>query len=180
VRFTDFLKATVMICAAAASVLAAVCVFGSGQDDTPTLVLLAAAWWAVAGAVGLWLGRRASVNPPITRLLAAARTQSSLPDARAGGMLVNRLGPLFVVVVVAGAFAFFAPQVPGIAAGFPIIWALTWRRQEAAVTAIEDRDGVRFYLQPTRFYEPIELVRTPGFKATAFELEGKRTVLRAP
>lgn len=179
-RFTDFLKATVMICAAAASALAAVCVFGAGQDDTPSVVLFAAAWWAVAGAIGLWLGHRASVNPPIARLLAAARTQASLPEYRPARMMINRLWPLFVVTFVAGAFAFFAPQVPGIAAGFPIIWALTWRRQEAAVTAIEDRDGVRFVVQPTRFYEPIELVRTPGFKATAFELEGQRTMLRAP
>jgi hypothetical protein len=180
VRFTDFLKATVFVCAGAASFLAALCVVGAGQEGEPVLVLGAAAWWAIAGVLGLWLGRRAEVNPPITRLLAAARTQPSLPDVRPGRMLVNRLWPLAVVAIAAGAFAFAAPQVPGIAAGFPIIWALTWRRQEAAVTAIEDRDGVRFYVQPKRFYERIELVRTPGFKATAFELEGERTVLRAP
>jgi hypothetical protein len=180
VRFTDFLKSTVMICAAAASLLGVLCVVGAGQEDAPSVVLLAVGWWAIAGVIGLWLGRRAALNPPMARLLAAARTQPTLPDVRPGRMLVNRLWPLFLVTVAAGAFAFFAPQVPGIAAGFPIIWALTWRRQEAAVTAIEDRDGVRFYLDPRRFYEPIALVRTPGFKATAFELEGERTVLRAP
>lgn len=180
-RFTDFLKATVMICAAAASALAAVTVVGgTGHDGEPVLVLVMAGWWAVAGAIGLWLGRRATLNPPIARLLAAARTRSSLPEVRPGRMLLNRLWPLVVVAVAAGAFAFLAPQVPGIATGFPIIWALTWRRQEAAVTAIEDRDGVRFYLEPKRFWEPIELVRTPGFKVTAFELEGQRIELRAP
>ena len=35
------------------------------------------------------------------------------------------------------------------AAGFAIIWALAWRRQDAAVTAIEERDGFRFYVDRT-------------------------------
>ena len=41
------------------------------------------------------------------------------------------------------------PQVAAVAAGFAIIWALAWRRQEAAVAAIEDRDGFRFYVDRT-------------------------------
>ena len=43
----------------------------------------------------------------------------------------------------------FAPQVAAIAAGFAIIWALAWRRQEQAVAAVEERDGVRFYVDRT-------------------------------
>ena len=62
-----------------------------------------------------------------------------------------------------GVLSVFAPQIGGIAAGFAIIWALAWRRQEAAVAAIEERDGVRFYVDKTSPFSPIRLVRTPGF-----------------
>ena len=51
-----------------------------------------------------------------------------------------------------------------VAAGFAIIWALAWRRQEAAVTAIEDRDGFRFYVDKTPPFAPIRLIRTPGLR----------------
>jgi hypothetical protein len=67
--------------------------------------------------------------------------------------------------VAAGALAVIAPQVPGIACGFAIIWSLAWRRQDEAVTAIEDRDGARFYVDRTSPFKAIQLVRTPGFKA---------------
>ena len=52
------------------------------------------------------------------------------------------------------------------AAGFTIIWALAWRRQERAVLAIEERDGVRFYVDRTSPLSPIQLIRTPGFGGT--------------
>jgi hypothetical protein len=70
-----------------------------------------------------------------------------------------------VFVLVAGGLAFLAPQVPGIAAGFAIIWALAWRQQDSAVRAIEERDGVCFYVRRTSPVRPIALERTPGFKA---------------
>jgi hypothetical protein len=57
------------------------------------------------------------------------------------------------------------PQVPAIAAGFAIIWALAWRRQSSAVTAIENRDGARFYIERTSPLAPIRLVRTPGLRS---------------
>ena len=49
---------------------------------------------------------------------------------------------------------FFVPQVAAVAAGFAIIWALAWRRQDAAVAAIEERDGVRFYVDKTSPLQP--------------------------
>jgi hypothetical protein len=70
-----------------------------------------------------------------------------------------------VLTLVSGALAFLQPQVPGIAAGVPIVLALYWRRQDAAVAAIEDRDGVRFYVQRASPLRPMALERTPGFKA---------------
>ena len=30
------------------------------------------------------------------------------------------------------------------------------------MTAIEERDGVRFYVEPTSAFEPVKLIRTPG------------------
>jgi hypothetical protein len=62
--------------------------------------------------------------------------------------------------------------VPAVATGFAIIWALGWRRQASAVTAIEERDGARFYVERTSPLQPIRLVRTPGFRSNLFELNG--------
>jgi hypothetical protein len=162
-RFTDFLKATVLISAGAASALAAVTVVGINADADATLALVALGLWVVAGGYGAWLGRRAETNPPIARVLAAARYSPALPEQRPGRILLNRLWPLLVMTVAASALAFLFPQVPMIATGFAIIWALSWRRQEQAVAAIEDRDAVRFYVEPTSPVHPIRLLRTPGF-----------------
>jgi hypothetical protein len=38
------------------------------------------------------------------------------------------------------------------------------RSREGAVTAIEDRDGGRFYVEPGSALEPVKLVRTPGLR----------------
>ena len=60
-----------------------------------------------------------------------------------------------------GAVAFLIPQIPAIAAGYAIGVALTWRKQAAAVQAIEDRDGVRFYFDRSSPFGAPKLVRTP-------------------
>ena len=65
-----------------------------------------------------------------------------------------------------------APQIPGIATGFAIIGALAWRRQEAAVSAIEERDGVAFYVEPTSPLKPIKLIRAPGFRRDMVSVNG--------
>lgn len=168
-RFTDFLKATVFISAAGATVLAAVTVAGAVSDGRNLLVLGAAAWWTLAALAGLALGRRNEVNPPIARLLSTARTTVTLPEVRPGRTLLNRLWPLLLPTLSAGALAFLFPQIPAIFAACPIISALYWRRQEAAVTAIEERDGAEFFVERTKLWEPIRLVRTPGFKTLRFE-----------
>jgi hypothetical protein len=170
-RFTDFLKATVLSSGATASLLGALAVAGAGQDGNRRLVLVLAGWWALCAAFGLYLGRRSEPNPGIRRLLATARATPTLPDVRPGRMLINRLWPLLVITLAAAGLSFAFPQVPGIFAGGAIIWALHWRRQESAVTAIEERDGIRFFVETTNAWEPIKLVRTPGFKASFFELD---------
>lgn len=171
-RFADFLRTTVLISAAAASALAAVTVAGAAGAGDGLVVPIAAGWWVIAGSIGLWLGRRAETSSPIASLLASARMQSSLPEVNPSRTVFNRLWPLLVSTIGAGALAFVLPQVPAMATGFAIIWALAWRRQASAVTAIEERDGARFYVVRNSPLKPIQLVRTPGFRSNLFELNG--------
>jgi hypothetical protein len=165
VRFVDFLKATVMLSAGAATVLGALTVLQVARNNQASLMEVAVGWWLISAGVGGWIGRRNAATPPIARLLADARMQMSLPELRPGLTLINRLWPLLFSTVGAGILGIFLPQVSAVAAGFAIIWALAWRRQEAAVTAIEDRDGFRFYVDRTPPWAPIRLIRTPGLMA---------------
>jgi hypothetical protein len=165
VRFVDFLRSTVMLSAGAATALALVTLLAATDNSEKAVLAVAVGWWIVAALIGLRLGRRAEANPPIARLLADAKASAALPENHPSAVLLNRLWPLLLFTVVAGGLAFLAPQIPGIAAGFAIIWALAWRRQEAAVTAIEERDGAFFYVMRTSPVRPMALERTPGFKA---------------
>jgi hypothetical protein len=162
-RFGDFLKATVLLSAASATLLAALTVIGLARELDETPAYVCAAWWALATLIGIALGARAQATSPIAGLLASARMQHSLPELSPARTIANRLWPLLLSTLGAGALSFFAPQIGGIAAGFAIIWALAWRRQDAAVEAIEERDGVRFYVDKTSPLQSIRLVRTPGF-----------------
>ncbi len=168
-RFVEFLKTTVMLSAGAATALATVTVLAAARPaagSERTLLEIAVGWWVVAALIGVRLGRRNETSPPIARLLASARTSTALPEHRPRAIMLNRLWPLLVFTLSAGALAFLAPQIPGIAAGFAIIWSLAWRRQDAAVAAIEERDGAAFYVQRTSPVRAISLVRTPGFRSS--------------
>jgi hypothetical protein len=163
-RFVDLLKTTVMLSAAAATMLAIVTVITATADRDDTLVLVGAGWWVAAAIIGALLGRRAQVTAQIGRLLADAKVATMMPEHRPGAVVVNRLWPLLLSTVAAGALGFLFPQVPMVACGFAVIWSLAWRRQDAAVLAIEERDGATFYVERTSPIRPIRLVRTPGFR----------------
>lgn len=163
-RFVDFLRAAVLLCGGSATALATLTVLSAGSTDDTVLVIFIVAWWTAAVMIGMWLGRRAETNSPIARLLASAKSSTSLPEQRPGSLLLNRLWPLLLSTILALGLGLIAPQIPAIACGFAIIGALAWRRQEAAVTAIEERDGVAFYVEPTSPVKPIKLVRAPGFR----------------
>ncbi|MCX6389500.1 MAG: hypothetical protein NT122_02530 [Solirubrobacterales bacterium] len=163
--FTAFLKATVLGCAASATLLAALALAGAIESGDGLVIPIAAVWWLVAGVSGSMLGRSSAASPAIGRLLADAKLASSLPEVHPARILLNRLWPLLIATVGAGGFVLLAPQVPAMAAGFPVIWALAWRRQEKAVQAIEERDGVRFFIEKTSPIKPIQLIRTPWFKS---------------
>jgi hypothetical protein len=164
VRFVDLLKSTVMLSAGAATMLAIVTVIGATSDHDDTLVLIATGWWVAASLIGVLLGRRGQVTAPIGRLLADAKMATMLPEHRPAAVILNRLWPLLVSTVAAGAVGFVFPQVPAVACGFAIIWSLAWRRQDSAVLAVEERDGVTFYVERTSPVRPMQLVRTPGLR----------------
>jgi hypothetical protein len=172
VRFPEFLRVTVLLCAAAATLLGALTLAGAAGTGDDLAVIVGAGWWLVSAALGVWLGRRSGTSPPIAALLACARTQTSLPEIGPARIVLNRLWPLIAATVVAGGLSFALPQVPAVGAGFAIIWALSWRHQAQAVRAIEQRDGARFYILRTSPLAPIRLVRTPGFRSNLFELNG--------
>jgi hypothetical protein len=172
VRFAELLKTTVMLSAGAATTLAVITVAAAGTDAETTVVFVVAGWWLVAAVIGIVVGRGGRTTPAIGRLLASAKPATTLPEIRPGPIVFNRLWPLVVCTVAAGALGFLAPQIPGIAAGFAIIWALAWRGQDRAVTAIEERDGVTFYIERTSPVRPIQLVRTPGFRREVPRVDG--------
>ena len=153
-----------MASAGAATALGAVTVAAATNAENSTLVPILAGWWLAAAALGMWLGRGTRPNRDIARLLAQSRAATSLPEQRPGLILLNRLWPLLVVLIGAGAVAFLWPQVPGVAAGFALLLSLALRHQEKAVEAVEARDGVSYYVERTSPLRQIELVRTPGLR----------------
>jgi hypothetical protein len=163
VRFTDFLKATVMLTAGEATALGAVTVVAAGAKDDVVTIVFSLAWWAVAGVVGAWIGRTVRPTARISNLLASARHSPALPEIRPAAVLVNRLWPLGISALIAAGISWLYPQVAAVATGYAILAALAWRKQEAAVAAIEGRDGARFYVQSGPPFRGITLVRTPGY-----------------
>jgi hypothetical protein len=163
-RFREFLRVSVLLCGGAATALAVVTIIGANRDRDYILALLAAGWWLLALAIGLFLGRGTRVSAGISRLLSSARTATSLPELEPGAVLFNRMWPLAVFTIAAGVIGFFLPQVPGIAAGYAILLALTARNQHRAVEAIEERDGIQYWFDRTPPLSAPRLVRTPGLR----------------
>ena len=163
-RFPEFLRVAVLLFAGAATMLAAVSIAGAAAADDSTLIAIAIGWWVIAAVAGGWLGRGAKPSDGIARLLADARSQPTLPDAEPGRTILARLWPLALFAGVAGGVAFVIPQVAAIGAGYALAIALIWRRQASAVIAIEDRDGVRFYVERSSPLGPTKLIRTPWMR----------------
>ena len=163
-RFRDFLRVAVLLFGGAATALAVVSVVGAAREDSNTLVYVAAGWWILAALAGGWLGRRPVATSGIARLLASARSTNTLPELEPGTVLFNRLWPLAVLAIASGVVGFFFPQVPVIATGYCLLMALLWRRQHAAVAAIEGRDGVEFWFDRTSPFGSPQLLRLPGLR----------------
>jgi hypothetical protein len=174
VRFVDFLKTAVLLFAGAANVLALITILGSDVPDDRAFLYGAFGWWIVAAAIGAFLGRRPTAFAGIGRLMATARATPALPELEPGTILLNRLWGLAAFTLVAGVPGLFLPQVAATAVGFPLMAALAGRKQADAVQAVEDRDGVRFYIDRTSAVRPTRLLRTPGLKKWVDEANESR------
>ena len=163
-RFTEFLRTSVLLFAGAATALAIAAIGGASAKDDHTLLSVSVSWWVISAVIGLWLGRRPAAGEGIRRMLSSARSSPMLPEQQPGRTVINRMWPLALFLALAGGIAFLIPQVPAIGAGYAEIMALAWRKQSRAVMAIEERDGVRFYVERGSAFKPTTLVRTPWMR----------------
>ena len=160
--FCDLLRVSSLLVAGVAAALGVVTIVVANQDADEFALAVAGAWWLIGAAAGLWLGRPARASESIARLLAGARTATHLPSETPARIALMRLWPIGAFALLVGVAGWFWPQVAAIGAGYAILIALAWRGRERAVTAIEARDGVRFYVEPSNAFEPVRLLRTPG------------------
>ena len=163
--FCDLLRMTVLLAAGAATVLAAVTVLAVSAGTDTLTIFVAAGWWTVALVGGLVLGAPRRAAEAMSPVLAQARTATALPEiGNPTRAAVARLWPIGAFAVIAGVLGFIFPGVAAIGAGFALAAALTWRAREGAVAAIEERDGVRFYVEPGSALQPVRLIRSPGLR----------------
>jgi len=163
--YTELLRVTVFLTGAEATALGAIAAIAAGRDGDTTTALVAAVWWLVSLALGLWLGRPARAADGVRDALAGARTATSLPPESPGRIALVRLWPIGATAIAAGVLGLLYPGVAAIGAGYALLVALAMRTREAAVLGIEHRDGVKFYVVPNSALRPIQLVRTPGLRS---------------
>ena len=75
-RYTDFLKATVLLAAGEATALAIVTIAVVAGDDDRTALYFALGWWGLAGIIGIWLGRRLETTTGIAQAARAGPSPS--------------------------------------------------------------------------------------------------------
>lgn len=161
-QFKDLLRGTVLLIAVEATALAAIAGVTINSSGDDSLAVLSLAWWVIAIVGGIWLGRPSRTQRALRGPLAAAKTTTQLPAESPARIALARLWPIGLFAILAGAIGPVLPQVPSIATGFALGVAVAWRNREAAVTAVEERDGVCFYVESGSAFDPIKLVRTPG------------------
>jgi hypothetical protein len=163
--FCDLLRMTVLLAAGAATVLAAVTAIVVGTTADTLTLFVALGWWIVALFGGLILGRPSQAADAMRPLLSGAKTATAMPEIGSPAWSsLARLWPIGGFAVTAGGLGFLFPGVSAIGAGFALAAALLWRAREGAVAAIEERDGVRFYVEPGSALQPVKLIRTPGLR----------------
>lgn len=163
--YTDLLRITVLLTGAEATALAAITAIATNRDSNTTTLIVAAVWWLAAVAIGLFLGRPNRAVEAMRDGLARARTATSLPLESPARIAFARLWPIGLTAVAAGALGVFFPGVAAVGAGYALLVSLAWHSREAAVLAIEQRDGVKFYVVPNSALRPIQLVRAPGLRS---------------
>jgi hypothetical protein len=163
--FCDLLRMTVLLAAGAATVLAAVTAIVVGTTGDTLTLFVALSWWIIALIGGLILGRPSQAAEAMRPILSQARTATAMPEIGSPATAaLGRLWPIGAFAVIAGGLGFIFPGVAAVGAGFALAAALMWRAREGAVAAIEERDGIRFYVEPGSALQPVRLVRTPGLR----------------
>ena len=162
--YTDLLRASVFITAAEATALGAITAIAANREGDTRIVVIAGAWWLIALAIGVYLGRPRRAADDVRDALARARTATSLPEQTPARIAFVRLWPIAFTAIAAGVLGIFFPGVAAVGAGYALIVSLAWHTREAAVLGVESRDGVKFYVVPSPALRPIELVRTPGLR----------------
>jgi len=165
VPYTDLLRLTVFLCGGQATVLGAIAALTASRDGNMMIILAAVVWWLLAVVIGLNLGRPQRAADGVRDALAQARTATSLPPESPGRIALGRLWPIGLTALAAGILGVFFPGVAVVGAGYALLVALAWRTREAAVLAIEQRDGVKFYVLPGSALQPVQLVRSPGLRS---------------
>src|SRR5262245_11030408 len=156
---------TVLLAAGAATALAAVTVISATADDDTLTLYVAAGWWTIALVAGPYLRQSSRAAEAMRPVLADARTATALPGLEnPGRAALARLWPLAAFALFAGGLGLLYPGVAAMGTGFALGAALAWRGREGAVSAIEERDGVRFFVEPGSALEPVKLVRSPGLR----------------
>jgi hypothetical protein len=163
--YTDLLRATVFLTGAEATVLGAISAISVGREPSSTTVVVALAWWLISFILGFWLGRPERAREDMRDPLARAKMATSLPSRSPARIAVQRLWPVALTAILAGGLGLFFPGVAIIGTGYALIVSLAWHTREAAVQAIEERDGHRFFVVPGSAFKPIQLVRTPGLRS---------------
>jgi hypothetical protein len=162
--FVDLLRTTVLLAAGAATALAAITVISTDASDDTLTLYGAGAWWIAALIGGIILGSPSRAADAMRPVLTDARTATALPERGSTRAALARLWPLAAFAAVAGGLGLVYPGVAAVGTGFALGAALALRSREGAVAAIEERDGVRFYVQPGSALQPVKLVRTPGLR----------------
>ena len=163
--YTDLLRITVFITGAEATVLGAISAISVGGEPSPTTVIVA------DRLVGDRAHPRLLAGAPGARPRGHARAARQSQDGDLAALRVarpdRRPAPLAdrVTAIIAGGLGLFFPGVAIIGTGYALIVSLAWHTREAAVVAIEERDGVRFFVVPNSALKPIQLVRTPGLRS---------------
>jgi hypothetical protein len=156
---------TVLLAAGAATALGAITVVSASSAGDTLTIYVAAVWWTVALVGGIVLGRPSRAAEAMRPALTEARMATALPSlGNPGRAALARLWPLGAFAAIAGGLGLVFSGVAAIGAGFALGAALTLRSREGAVAAIEERDGVRFYVEPGSALQPVTLVRTPGLR----------------
>ena len=163
--YTDLLRLSVFLTAGEATALGAIAALAAGPDASEGTLVVTAAWWLAALAIGVYLGRPRRAADGVRDALTNAKTATSLPNETPSRVALGRLWPIGATAIGGGVLGIFFPGVAIVGAGYALLVCLAWHSHEAAVLAIEQRDGVKFYVVPNSALRPVELVRTPGLRS---------------